>query len=736
MLSILETTPPRTAPEVSNHSWPQYRGAGAVMVFVHGVLSSSRSCWFNRRHGTFWPNLIADDPGFNNFSLFLGGYYTGLEQGELGIADHAEELLRALAVEIGGNPAVLDHGTIVFVCHSLGGAVVRYLIECWRESFKDKTIGLVLIASPAHGSGYANSIDSLIRLYQHEAGRQLQYRSPELRDLDKRFRRLLNEHLMPRLRGVEFYEQFFFGPKWLRWLPPRWRFAPVVPRNSMGLYFGEPRLIAGSDHSSCVKPARATDDVHRYLREFCTALLKEFPPAAQGPRARAAPSGAPAGVEPQFRCGIMALEIDITEDGDGFNTFSLEEIIDARDETGAPAYPMHPTILESGHTSPYFIARAHTSPGTSIKAVETSTLLVHAGVVFDHHPSEAQPLGARLESIDFQAYAMDAAELRSAVLGRATNVDYVQKSIRWERVRTLVLAVRFPKAMRLNPANPPYAEVFNLIGPGGEERFRNESLTLEAVDSFYYSAKLRSATLVIRSPRPHTAYRINWELSDPPPGAGPRIAAAEAALTKRRRDLLEIRKLFATADAGLTDAGRQRKRATLEAVAGFMGYAIELVQREMKSLAHGGLPGPNLDPARIEVTLLGVDSFSAPPRITLQPVAGTHVADPAIWNRELPLGHGIGGRAAKKVEPRVFNRITARGTPSEFSYRHFPNLPAHEWIVCLPVWREETGRAAYGVLSLGTFDEDQAQILAILEEGKFIEQLLKYANETFLPSLF
>ena len=103
-----------TPPEAANNSWVVYRSTGTVFVFVHGVQSSAKECWFNSNTGAFWPNLVRDDRALAQASIFLGGYYTQVDAGEYGMRDCAKELLEGLARGASGNPAVLDHERLVF----------------------------------------------------------------------------------------------------------------------------------------------------------------------------------------------------------------------------------------------------------------------------------------------------------------------------------------------------------------------------------------------------------------------------------------------------------------------------------------------------------------------------------------------------------------------------------------------------------------------------------------------
>lgn len=93
-------------------------------MFVHGVLSDSNGSWYhagqNHRQGVYWPDVLAKDPEFRQYSTYLGGYFTNFDAREFGVSDCADELFRALGPSDNGNKSVLECGVITFVCHSTG----------------------------------------------------------------------------------------------------------------------------------------------------------------------------------------------------------------------------------------------------------------------------------------------------------------------------------------------------------------------------------------------------------------------------------------------------------------------------------------------------------------------------------------------------------------------------------------------------------------------------------------
>jgi len=267
----------------SNAAWYVLNDADTVLIFIHGIFSDSASCWRyqdprDAARTTYWPDLLAADRRLQTPSIFLGGYTTAISAGDLSLSKVAREVLDALQRTTETlEPPPLDKRNLVFVCHSTGGIVARYILERHREEFKSKVIGLVLLASPSLGSIYANKLEPLARFYNQQLGLQLQWGGESLEDLDGRFKDLVNNRSL-NLIGAEAYEHYFILrrrlPEWLdAWLPNR---RKVVSELSAGRYFGQPRLLPNTDHFSIAKPDSLTHVSHEFLIRFLNQELGKF----------------------------------------------------------------------------------------------------------------------------------------------------------------------------------------------------------------------------------------------------------------------------------------------------------------------------------------------------------------------------------------------------------------------------------------------------------------------------
>jgi Alpha/beta hydrolase family len=252
---------------ISNNAWYLHCDADTVVIFVHGIFSSSASCWLyqDKSRTIFWPQLLAEDPRIRRISIFLGGYYTGPDSRAYDISACAAELFAALkridATDFRRPP--MEKRRIIFVCHSTGGIVVRYMLESNHGEFASKEVGLVLIASPSYGSRLADTFKWVSQLYDHKLSAQLAWGNWSIQDLDDRFKNLLARKLIPHLQGAEAYENVFIVRN--RWLPSR---RYVVEKLSAGRYFAAPRLLRGTDHFSSAKPDSLSHPSHEFLFDF------------------------------------------------------------------------------------------------------------------------------------------------------------------------------------------------------------------------------------------------------------------------------------------------------------------------------------------------------------------------------------------------------------------------------------------------------------------------------------
>ena len=293
--------------------WYRPSPSNTLIVFVHGILSDSRSAWLTTGPPcAFWPAIVASDvQRIGRPAIFLGGYHSGADSGSANVRDVAEQLYSSLAVP-SGHPmlAPLDHSRIVFVAHSLGGIVVRRMLVEHAEEFAGHDIALLLYASPTGGSPYADVLAWLEGFYPNALLRDLRTDAPALEQTNERFRELLRRRRdagRP-LRVAEFFEvrfpasecRFLIGCRMVTASMPE-----IVPADRAGRFDLPVLRLPDTDHVSIVKPKdRESDSHYRLLQSLSTFGIARAVPFEQGlgklsvqgvlPRGQWVPEGNPA----------------------------------------------------------------------------------------------------------------------------------------------------------------------------------------------------------------------------------------------------------------------------------------------------------------------------------------------------------------------------------------------------------------------------------------------------------
>jgi hypothetical protein len=235
-----------------------------VILFVHGILSGGETAWGQPS----WPELVANESDFQDAGIFLFTYQSTVSSRTYSIGDVVDALREHFNLE-----ALWNRRRLVFVCHSMGGIVVRRFIVANQAKLIEHncSIGLFLVASPSLGSSDANLIGLLALVLQHTQALALRLSQTNtwLNDLDREFMTLKESNRLW-ITGKELVEDRAIVLK--RWFGLR---KQVVEPFSSGRYFGEVFKVPGSDHISISKPQSPDAIQHRLLKRFIT----EFNPA-------------------------------------------------------------------------------------------------------------------------------------------------------------------------------------------------------------------------------------------------------------------------------------------------------------------------------------------------------------------------------------------------------------------------------------------------------------------------
>ncbi|RAL15417.1 LipA and NB-ARC domain protein [Aspergillus homomorphus CBS 101889] len=139
------------------------------IVFVHGLNGHAYNTWASKNNGTFWPaDLLPQVLGPSRVRILTYGYNANVTAFTDGASkdrlhNHAETLASGLAAN--RNLRGCPDRPIIFVCHSLGGLVVkRAMIHCRSvdnekiqhiRSIYISTYGILFLGTPHNGSDVA-----------------------------------------------------------------------------------------------------------------------------------------------------------------------------------------------------------------------------------------------------------------------------------------------------------------------------------------------------------------------------------------------------------------------------------------------------------------------------------------------------------------------------------------------------------------------------------------------------
>jgi hypothetical protein len=244
--------------------WIRRPESDVAVVFVHGILSDGDSCWKNL-NGCYWPHLLRGELGFQKFGIYVFTYYTGFFSGSYSLSDVVDALKEHMKLD-----GVSKSRSLIFVCHSMGGIVVRkFIVERASELVESqKEIGLFLVASPSLGSSYADWLSPLARFLGNSQADALRFvrHNEWLSGLDKEFKNLKESGRL-RIRGKELVEDklIVFKTFFRR---------QIVEPFAGAVYFGESFKVSLSDHFSIAAPADDGAIQHRLLCEF----IRDFIP--------------------------------------------------------------------------------------------------------------------------------------------------------------------------------------------------------------------------------------------------------------------------------------------------------------------------------------------------------------------------------------------------------------------------------------------------------------------------
>ncbi len=277
--------------EVVNTRTP---GRKADIVFVHGLGGSSHRTWRHGKPGEaeyfFWPEELGKD--LPDCSVWTIGYPAGFsDMGSPGtiIENRAGNLALKLA------NAGLGKLPLIFICHSMGGLVIKSLIvrsqtqaDQNRKLIASMVRGLVFCATPHRGSEFATATGVLGKLRQEHV-KEMSANAEPLDILHDEFIEWHKNHPIP----IQSYaENFALGRKnkigrllliahklgLLEPIPFLRRFpsGPIVTRTSANPgIVGYNVQAVDDDHLTLVKPRNRNHDVYAGVARLIRDILIE-----------------------------------------------------------------------------------------------------------------------------------------------------------------------------------------------------------------------------------------------------------------------------------------------------------------------------------------------------------------------------------------------------------------------------------------------------------------------------
>jgi hypothetical protein len=294
--------------------WIREPSEGVTVVFVHGILSSAEDCW-KHKNGNYWPDLLKDEPDFQNIGIYVYSYQTGFFSGTYSLNDVVTDFKERL---FNLDEVIVKQQKIIFVCHSMGGIVSRKLLVERFYDFQERQIqvGLFLVASPSLGSDYANFGKLISYTLGNSQAKILRFSESNdwLNDLHNSFKNIKDKL---GIIGKELVED---KPVYISFLPQF--ISPVVKPFSAAQYFPEYYKVPNTDHFSIAKPENAKADQHRQLIVFLKRFISSTTTPANNLRLQEKNSSIPVSDElEKFRAKFESLLKE------NFNTKDLQEIL-------------------------------------------------------------------------------------------------------------------------------------------------------------------------------------------------------------------------------------------------------------------------------------------------------------------------------------------------------------------------------------------------------------------------
>jgi len=242
------------------------------IIFLHGLAGDRVSTWTNAAK-EFWPLLIADT--FTTCRVYTCGFKSS----------------RTAGIKAGEGTSIMDLGSLVadglicretpapktlFICHSLGGLVVKQMLrKCSDSADSDfnelgrSCVGVAFLATPHQGSKFASTLKTIL---SHAASKQLSQLTVSEEELFS-----LNEYFRAHVGRKNIAVKSFYETE------KTWG-VQIVDKVSgnPGVYGSDP-IPVEADHIGICKPETSDAPVHRSICKFIRDHLERKSTGTGGP---------------------------------------------------------------------------------------------------------------------------------------------------------------------------------------------------------------------------------------------------------------------------------------------------------------------------------------------------------------------------------------------------------------------------------------------------------------------
>jgi pimeloyl-ACP methyl ester carboxylesterase len=129
-----------------------------VIVFVHGVFGDGTDTWTNPETHVYWPQLLTQDDTFKETDIYVYSYSTPY----LNQAYNIDELIENMRLVFANDEIFEKHKSIVFLCHSMGGLVVRGYLKRYQNRAAQVSLAY-FFSTPTAGAHITNLAKYLTR---------------------------------------------------------------------------------------------------------------------------------------------------------------------------------------------------------------------------------------------------------------------------------------------------------------------------------------------------------------------------------------------------------------------------------------------------------------------------------------------------------------------------------------------------------------------------------------------